>query len=72
VIPESRGFDAQEFLELADHHHDVTAFMAPTMLKRIVQHPVAAGGDACIANIRNIIYGGGPMYLADLKEAQRY
>ena len=64
VVPESRGFDADEFFRLAAAHGDATTFAAPTMVKRLVDHAQAAGtpGDA----IRTIVYGGAPMYAADI------
>jgi long-chain acyl-CoA synthetase len=37
------------------------------MVKRLVDHP----GDADTANLKTIVYGGGPMYVADCKAAMR-
>jgi long-chain acyl-CoA synthetase len=68
VIPESRGFDAAEFLALAAHHGSATAFAAPTMVKRLVDHAAATGQPG--TGLRTIVYGGGPMYLADIERAQ--
>ena len=42
-------------------------FAAPTMVKRLVDHPV----DADTAGLKTIVYGGGPMYVADCKAALR-
>ncbi|MEB3049224.1 long-chain fatty acid--CoA ligase [Mycolicibacter sp. MYC123] len=64
VVPASGAFDAGEFLDLCDHHPGATAFLAPTMVARLVDT-----GRACPANLRTIIYGGGPMYLGNLKKA---
>ncbi|QZA08485.1 AMP-binding protein [Mycolicibacter heraklionensis] len=64
VVPESGAFDAHEFLDLCGHHRGATAFLAPTMVGRLV-----ATGRHRPANLRTIIYGGGPMYLGDLKRA---
>ena len=40
----------------------VVFFAAPTMIKRLLDHP---GGEAT-ENLKTILYGGGPMYLDDL------
>ncbi|CAJ1494146.1 AMP-binding protein [[Mycobacterium] kokjensenii] len=64
VVPASNAFDASEFLDLCEHHPGASAFLAPTMVARLV-----ATGRGRPANLRSIIYGGGPMYLGDLKRA---
>ncbi|MGV0732166.1 AMP-binding protein [Mycolicibacter sinensis] len=64
VVPASGSFDADEFLDLCGHHPGATAFLAPTMVARLL----ATGRDRP-PNLRTIIYGGGPMYLGDLKRA---
>ena len=69
VIPESGGFDPAEIYSLLQVHRGVSLFAAPTMVKRLVEHP----GEADSAGLKTIIYGGGPMYVADCKAAlQRY
>ena len=65
VVPESGGFDAPEICALLGAHRGVSMFAAPTMVKRLVDHPV----DADTANLKTIVYGGGPMYVADCKAA---
>ena len=67
VIPESKGFNSDEFLELLPFHTDVTAFFAPTMVTRLVNAPSL--GSADISNLRTIVYGGGPMYAEDCLRA---
>ena len=67
VIPESAGFDADEFFRLAAAHGNATTFAAPTMVKRLVDHAAATGARA--DPIRTIVYGGAPMYAADLRRA---
>ena len=42
-------------------------FAAPTMVKRLAGD--AAIVDADLTNLKTIIYGGAPMYLADLQDA---
>ncbi len=65
VVPESGGFDPAEIYALLRAHRGVTMFAAPTMVKRLVDYP----GDADTANLKTIVYGGGPMYVADCKAA---
>ena len=65
VVPESGGFDPAEIFALLEAHRGVTMFAAPTMVKRLVEHPGAAG----VSGLKTIVYGGGPMYVADSKAA---
>ena len=67
VVPDSGGFDPAEIYSLLRAHHGVTMFAAPTMVKRLVDHPL----DADSSGLKTIIYGGGPMYVADCKAALR-
>jgi fatty-acyl-CoA synthase len=64
VIPESGAFEPEEFLDLCDHHPGCSAFLAPTMVQRLVQT-----GRASPRNLRTVVYGGGPMYVDSLKKA---
>jgi len=63
VVPESGGFDADEIARLLAAHREVSFFAAPTMVKRLVEAGVAPRG------LRTLVYGGGPMYHADLVAA---
>ena len=67
VVPESRKFDEAEVLGLAAHYPGMSLFAAPTMVKRMVR-AASTSQDAC-RNIGTIVYGGAPMYLADIQEA---
>ena len=67
VVPESGGFDADEILALAGELRDVSMFAAPTMVKRLVESALARGADG--DGIKTIVYGGGPMYTADIQQA---
>jgi long-chain acyl-CoA synthetase len=67
VVPESGGFDPDEVLNLARQLDNVVMFAAPTMVRRLVDAAKRRGEDG--EGIRTIIYGGGPMYLADIREA---
>lgn len=64
VVPESEVFDPGEFLDLCEHHPACSAFLAPTMVQRLVRT-----GRPRPANLATIVYGGGPMYVETLKEA---
>jgi fatty-acyl-CoA synthase len=64
VIPASSAFEPEEFLDLCDRHPGCSAFLAPTMVARLVQT-----GRPCPRNLRTIVYGGGPMYVDSLKKA---
>ena len=67
VLPASGGFDPQEIFELARHFERAHVFAAPTMVKRMTEVAKASGQTG--AGLRRVIYGGGPMYQADIIEA---
>ena len=67
VIPASGGFDPLEFLDLCDAHPGCGAFLAPTMVQRL--RLAAAAARRRPANLRSIVYGGGPMYVEELKKS---
>jgi acyl-CoA synthetase (AMP-forming)/AMP-acid ligase II len=67
VVPESAGFEPDEVLALALSLRDVSMFAAPTMVRRLVDRAKAQGSSG--DGIRTIVYGGGPMYVADIEEA---
>jgi acyl-CoA synthetase (AMP-forming)/AMP-acid ligase II len=64
VVPVRGGFDPVEFLDLCDHHPGCSAFLAPTMVQRLVET-----GRACPSRLRTIVFGGGPMYVESIKKA---
>jgi acyl-CoA synthetase (AMP-forming)/AMP-acid ligase II len=64
VVPTGTGFDADEFLDLCDFHPGCSAFLAPTMVQRLVET-----GRARPRQLRTVIYGGGPMYVESIKKA---
>ncbi len=64
VVPASGAFDPAEFLDLCEHHPGCSAFLAPTMVARLVQT-----GRPRPAHLETIVYGGGPMYVDSLKKA---
>ena len=61
VVPESGGFDPHEIFRLIEAWPRVSMFAAPTMVKRLVDHPA----DCIVENIRTIVWGGAPMYVED-------
>ena len=67
ITPESGGVHGDEIAALLKRWSGVTMFAAPTMVKRLANDPAIAGGD--LSNLKGIVYGGAPMYLADLEEA---
>jgi acyl-CoA synthetase (AMP-forming)/AMP-acid ligase II len=67
VVPESGGFEADEVLALARSLRDISMFAAPTMVRRLVDRAKTEGSNG--DGIRTIVYGGGPMYVADIEEA---
>jgi long-chain acyl-CoA synthetase len=67
IVPESGGFEPAEICELMHRHRGVTLFAAPTMVGRLVESP--AVDPSRLHGLKTIVYGGGPMYVADLKRA---
>jgi long-chain acyl-CoA synthetase len=67
VVPESGGFDPDEVLTLSKELNHVAMFAAPTMVRRLVDAAKKRGETG--EGIRTIVYGGGPMYLADIRDA---
>ncbi|MEE8307983.1 MAG: AMP-binding protein, partial [Gammaproteobacteria bacterium] len=69
VLPERPGFDCAEVYELIEHWPGVAFFAAPTMVRRLLDQD--SGTDT--GNLKAIVYGGGPMYVEDCREAlQRF
>ncbi|HEX7044606.1 MAG TPA: AMP-binding protein [Burkholderiales bacterium] len=76
VVPRA-GFDPAEIAALGAHYArarggasqtaGLCMFAAPTMVKRLVEHVHAAGVEP--RGIKTIVYGGGPMYLEDIRRA---
>jgi long-chain acyl-CoA synthetase len=65
VIPESGGFEPEEIFALLARWPRASMFAAPTMIKRLVDHP----GDCPLDNIRTFVWGGAPMYVEDALRA---
>jgi len=67
VVAPSRGFDEHEVLDLAVAWPGACLFAAPTMVKRLVDAERTRPGRG--ASLGTVVYGGGPMYLADIQSA---
>jgi long-chain acyl-CoA synthetase len=67
VVPRSNVFDPHEALALAAHWQQASFFAAPTMVRRLVD--AARTLPERPQGLATIVYGGGPMYLADIEEA---
>jgi long-chain acyl-CoA synthetase len=69
VVPASGGVEPEELFALAKAAGPLSMFAAPTIVKRLVDHAEAVGetGDG----FKTIVYGGAPMYAADIQRALR-
>jgi long-chain acyl-CoA synthetase len=67
VVPASGGFEPVELVALSRSVGRLCLFAAPTMVKRLVEH-IEASGAPC-DGFKTIVYGGGPMYTADIQRA---
>jgi long-chain acyl-CoA synthetase len=67
VVPRSGGVDGDEIAALLQQWPGMSFFAAPTMVKRLAGDPAIAAAD--LSHLKTIIYGGAPMYLADLEDA---
>jgi acyl-CoA synthetase (AMP-forming)/AMP-acid ligase II len=65
VVPASSHFDPAEIWLLVEMYRGVSFFAAPTMIQRLTESASLATSD----NLKTIIYGGAPMYRADLERA---
>jgi long-chain acyl-CoA synthetase len=73
VVPASGGFDAAELFELGQAVGPLSMFAAPTIVKRLVDHAeqTQQTTDDCGRAFKTIVYGGAPMYAADIQRALR-
>ncbi len=65
ILPGS--FDPESVLAALATYCNVSMFAAPTMVSRLINHPKAGAADT--HGLKTIVYGGAPMYVADLKRA---
>ncbi|MEK7344296.1 MAG: AMP-binding protein [Pseudomonadota bacterium] len=73
LVPPSGGFDPAELFALGQQVGPLSMFAAPTIVKRLVDHAEAAGLSAqtCGRSFKTVVYGGAPMYAADIQRALR-
>jgi long-chain acyl-CoA synthetase len=64
LVPASRGFDVAEIDAILARTPNVKFFAAPTMVMRLVK---GLRGES--SGLKLIVYGGGPMYVADCRRA---
>jgi long-chain acyl-CoA synthetase len=67
VITASESFSPGDMFDAIERYQHVSFFAAPTMLVRMTNDGGAA--QARLANLKTIIYGGGPMHVPDLTRA---
>ncbi len=67
VLPAASHFDPDEIWRLVAHYPGATLFAAPTMVRRLIHSPDLT--DTALSHLKTIIYGGAPMYRADLELA---
>jgi len=71
VVPASGGVDPAELFELGRSIAPLSTFAAPTIVKRLVDYAEQAGltPQHAAASFKTIVYGGAPMYVADIQRA---
>lgn len=71
VVPASGGVDPAELFALGRALGPLSTFAAPTIVRRLVGHAQAhgLGPDDAAAAFKTIVYGGAPMYVADIRQA---
>ncbi|MDO8906163.1 class I adenylate-forming enzyme family protein [Hydrogenophaga sp.] len=71
VVPASGGVEPAELFELGWQLAPLSTFAAPTIVKRLVDHAEQHGIDPvrCAQAFKTIVYGGAPMYAADIRRA---
>jgi acyl-CoA synthetase (AMP-forming)/AMP-acid ligase II len=67
VFPESGKYEVPETVELMNRWPDCSIFLAPTMVKRLIEH--GSVSELRPDSLRLVTYGGAPMYVSDLKHA---
>ncbi len=73
MVPPSGGFDPAELFALGQQIGPLSLFAAPTIVKRLVDHAEQTGlsAPACGQSFKTVVYGGAPMYAADIQRALR-
>ncbi|MEN9315012.1 MAG: hypothetical protein RIS35_1405 [Pseudomonadota bacterium] len=65
----SKGFDAQRFLDIVEKHRITSAFLVPTMIYVLLDHPSTRSAD--LSSLQLIIYGAAPMSPSRLIEGMK-
>ncbi len=73
MVPPSGGLDPAELFVLGLQVGPLSLFAAPTIVKRLVGHAEVTGltAQACGESFKTVVYGGAPMYAADIQRALR-
>ena len=73
VVPASGAVDPAELFELGWQLGPLSTFAAPPIVKRLVDHAEHAqlSLEDCARAFKTIVYGGAPMYAADIQRALR-
>jgi long-chain acyl-CoA synthetase len=73
VVPASGGVHPAELFALGRTLGPLSTFAAPTIVKRLVDYAEESGlsQQDCAASFKTIVYGGAPMYVADIERALR-
>jgi long-chain acyl-CoA synthetase len=71
VVPASGGVDPAELFALGHALGPLSTFAAPTIVNRLVEHAGShgMGVDDAARAFKTIVFGGAPMYVADLQRA---
>jgi acyl-CoA synthetase (AMP-forming)/AMP-acid ligase II len=67
VITAATSFSPADMFETIEQYANVSFFAAPTMVARILDDGGARQAD--LTHLKTIVYGGGPMYMSDLRRA---
>jgi acyl-CoA synthetase (AMP-forming)/AMP-acid ligase II len=67
VILDRKSFDAERVFQTIENHKVTNMFVAPTMIKMMLDHPAVDHYD--LSSLRSLIYGGAPILVEDLKKA---
>lgn len=67
VITPSGRFEPEEVFTAFEQYDQVSMFAAPTMVTRLISATDAVS--ASTRGLKTIVYGGGPMYVADMQKA---
>lgn len=67
VVPKSGGFEPEELVTLSKSVGRLCMFAAPTMVKRLVEYIQQSKSSS--DGFKTIVYGGGPMYVEDIRLA---